>query len=204
MVVEDPRIARSRDALITATLSLLESGAGKVPSVTEVCEKAQTSRPTFYQHFGDMTSLVAAAVERRLDATFSSVVPRPGEQGADRTHDVIRALLDLIMDDKTLYRGVLEGPAASAAQGRIVSYVVDRLLTVSPFADQLQAVDGDRVLFLAAGTTQLLLRHLLDDSPATSVEETAGRVADTLVISAAALAGAPTRSGRMVAAPASS
>jgi AcrR family transcriptional regulator len=204
MVVENPRIARSRDALITATLSLLDSGAGKVPSVTEVCEKAQTSRPTFYQHFGDLTSLIAAAVERRLDATFSSVVPHPAEQGVDGTYDVIRALLGLIMEDKPLYRGVLEGPAARAAQDRIVSYVVDRLLTVSPFAAQLQAVDGDRVLFLAAGTTQLLLRHLLEDSPATSVEETAGRVADTLVISATALAGAPSHSGWMSPAPTSS
>jgi AcrR family transcriptional regulator len=202
--MDNPRIARSRDLLITAALSLLKSGAGKMPTVTEVCEKAETSRPTFYQHFGDLTSLVAAAVERRLDATFSTVVPRAGERDVDATYDVIRALLGLIVKDKAFYRGILEGPAAIAAQRHIVSYVTDRLLTVSPFAAELQAVDSDRVLFLAAGTTQLLVHHLLDDSSATSVEETAGRVADTLVISAAALAGAPVRSGWKSAAPARS
>jgi AcrR family transcriptional regulator len=203
MVVENPRVARSRDALITAALTLLESGGGKVPTVTEVCEKAETSRPTFYQHFGDLTSLVTAAVERRLEATFSTVVPRSGEQDVDGTYDVIRALLGLIVKDRALYRGILEGPAAVAVQAHIASYVADRLLTRSPFAAQLRAVDSNRVLFLAAGTTQLLIHHLLDDSSAISLEETAGRVADTLVISAAALAHAPT-SARTPAASASS
>jgi AcrR family transcriptional regulator len=189
--MSNPRVARSRETLIAATLSLLAGSAGRLPSVTEVCEKAGVSRPTFYQHFGDLNTLVAEAVAQRLNTVFTAVVPHPGEQAGASTVDVIRALLELIMKDREFYRGVLEGPAALAVQRQITSYFAERLVTVSPFAAQLRELASQRVVFLAAGTTQLVVHHLFDANPAASIEETAARVADTLTISAAALSSAP-------------
>jgi AcrR family transcriptional regulator len=189
--MSNPRVARSRETLIGATLSLLDGSAGQLPTVTEVCDTAGVSRPTFYQHFGDLSTLVAEAVTQRLDTVFTAVVPRPEEQTGASTVDVVRAILDLIMEDKNFYHGVLEGPAARAVQRHIASYFAERLVTVSPFAAQLREVDSERVTFLSAGTTQLLVDHLFDESAAASVEATAARASSILTISATALAGAP-------------
>jgi hypothetical protein len=61
---------------------------------------------------------------------------------------------------------------------------------VSPFAAQLRAADADWVMFVAAGTTQLLTQHLLEAETNESVEVIASRMADTLGIAAAALSAA--------------
>jgi AcrR family transcriptional regulator len=187
--MSNPRVTRSRETLIEATLSLLDGRAGQLPSVTEVCEKAGVSRPTFYQHFGDLSTLVAEAVAQRLNTVFTAVVPPPGEYAETKT--VMRALLELIMKDRDFYRGVLEGPAALAVQRHLASYFAERLVTFSPFAGQLREVPSERVIFLAAGTTQLVVHHLFDTNPAASIDVTAARVADTLTISVAALSNSP-------------
>jgi AcrR family transcriptional regulator len=191
--MSNPRVARSRETLIGATLSLLDGNAGQLPTVTEVCERAGVSRPTFYQHFGDLSRLVAEAVTQRLDTAFTVVVPRPEEQTNASTVDVVRALLGLIMEDKIFYRGVLGGPAALAVQRHIASYLAERLVTVSPFAAQLQEVDNERVIFLSAGTTQLLVDHLFDDSSTASIKVTATRASSILTSAATALSAAPSR-----------
>jgi AcrR family transcriptional regulator len=189
--MSNPRVVRSRQTLVEATLSLLDDRAGHLPSVTQVCEQAGVSRPTFYQHFGDLSTLVAEAVAQRLNMVFTAVVPHPGEQTGASTVDVIRALLELVMKDRDFYRGVLEGPAAFAVQRHMVAYFAERLMTVSPFAVQLREAASQRVEFLAAGTTHLVVHHLFDTNPAASIEVTAARVADTLTISAAALSSRP-------------
>jgi AcrR family transcriptional regulator len=183
------RAARSRDALVAAMMTMLEGGLDRVPGITEVCETAGVSRPTFYLHFGDVGTLAGAAVEQRLSTALASVVPRPQERSAAAS-SVVRAVLERILDDKVFYRGVLNGPVALAVHGRITAYVAERLLTVSPFAVKLRAADADWVMFVAAGTTQLLTQHLLEADTSESVEATASRVADTLAIAAAALSAA--------------
>jgi AcrR family transcriptional regulator len=189
--MSNPRVVRSRETLIAAALSLLDGNAGQLPTVTEVCERAGVSRPTFYQHFGDLSTLIAEAVTQRLDTVFTAVVPHPGARANVNTADVVRALLGLIMEDKNFYKGILDGPAALAVQRHIASYLAERLVTVSPFAAQLREADSERVIFLSTGTTQLLVDHLFDDDATASTEATAARVASILTVAAAALSPIP-------------
>jgi AcrR family transcriptional regulator len=153
------------------------------------------SRPTVYLHFGDVGTLAGAAVEMRLSAALAGLVPPPQERSVAGTF-VVRAVLERILDDRVFYRGVLNGPVALAVHGRITAYVAERLLTVSPFAAQLRAADADWVMFVAAGTTQLLTQHLLEAETNESVEVIASRMADTLGIAAAALSAASGRVAR--------
>jgi AcrR family transcriptional regulator len=186
MIVHNPRIARSRDLLVNAALVLLDAGAGRIPTITEISERAGVSRPTFYQHYGDLSTLIGEASTRRLDAAFATVVPHPAEQTMAQAPDVIRGLVRLLVKDKQFYHNALNGPAGTAVRNHITAYVAGRLLTVSPFAGQLQAADGDQILFLAAGTTHLLTHHLFEDDSIESTDAIANRVANALTIAAAA------------------
>src|SRR5690625_7084669 len=73
-VAVNPRAERSRTALIDAMTSALETlEPGTVLSVAEIARTAGVSRPTLYQHFGDLPNLMRAAAMVRLVALFDTV-----------------------------------------------------------------------------------------------------------------------------------
>src|SRR5699024_11274618 len=73
----NPRAERSRTALIEAMTRALDAHElGSVLSVAEISRAAGVSRPTLYQHFGDLPNLMRAAAMVRVVALFDSV-PEP-------------------------------------------------------------------------------------------------------------------------------
>src|SRR5699024_11998656 len=73
----NPRAERSRAAVIEAMTRALDAHElGSVLSVAEISRAAGVSRPTWYQHFGDLPNLMRAAAMVRLVALFDSV-PEP-------------------------------------------------------------------------------------------------------------------------------
>jgi len=57
---EDRRIAKSRRALRGALVELMEERGYDALTVNDLCERADTSRGTFYNHFRDKESLLAS------------------------------------------------------------------------------------------------------------------------------------------------
>src|SRR5690625_848913 len=73
-VAVNPRAERSRAALIDAMTSALETlEPGTVLSVAEIARTAGVSRPTLYEHFGDLPNLMRDAAMMRLVALFETV-----------------------------------------------------------------------------------------------------------------------------------
>ncbi|MDU6928100.1 MAG: TetR family transcriptional regulator, partial [Dermabacter sp.] len=60
----DPRAQKSRESLIRVMVDALDENP-QPPSVSELVRRAGASRPTFYQHFGDIPTLMHAAAMAR-------------------------------------------------------------------------------------------------------------------------------------------
>jgi len=185
---DDPRAARSKRALIAAGTALLDEHELDELSITQVVAAAGVTRPTFYQHFGDLAELARAAAVARLDTEFERhepAGPAPGDWLA-RIEPLVRALLDHLAAHRDFYRRVLRGPRSGTAVNAAVDLVARRILERSPMLDGADGPESeevrDSVVILSGGIVWLLSNWLT--TPLTgrdSVEAMAHRISVQLV-----------------------
>jgi len=183
---------RAADALIDAITTMLRNDR-PLPSITEVCAASGVSRPTFYQHFGDIPTLVTAAGIERLQALFAAVAPAPGHADWRRESPrVIEALLTALFEDAPFFQRVLDAAGTHAFQERCVDFLSQRLIVMS--ADQSPSTDGEHsrddihlrrtAVFLAAGATWLVVLWVRMEtgrpSPAAAAAEISRLITATL------------------------
>jgi AcrR family transcriptional regulator len=185
---DDPRAARSKRALIAAATELLDARDLDQISITQVVAAAGVTRPTFYQHFGDLAELARAAAVARLDAEFSRHEPASPTRGDGlaRVEPVVRELLEHLAAHRAFYRRVLHGPRSGRAVNAAVDLVARRILERSPLmqsvADPESEEIKDSVVIVSGGIVWLLSGWL--GTPLTgrdSVEAMAHRISVQLV-----------------------
>jgi AcrR family transcriptional regulator len=126
-----------------ATLDLLAQRPAESLSATDVVQRARVSRPTLYQHFGDLTALIVAAVTMRLQALFDETLPDApdavGAVGAQAVADengsgasAIQALLQRLLDEADLFRHALHGPSGYPVMRELAELLARRLQTHGP------------------------------------------------------------------------
>ncbi|HQF03428.1 MAG TPA: TetR/AcrR family transcriptional regulator [Phycicoccus sp.] len=164
----DLRTRRSKAALVRAVGELLDSGDTR-PSITNVVALAGTSRPTFYQHFGDVAALQRAAAHEELDLVFAQIDPidLTGPRWEAALQDLMTLVVERIDQRRDFFASVMAGPAAFDVLSDTVAIVADRIIARSPSVaasgssgspgspGSPAAADVSR--FLAAGTVWLLL-----------------------------------------------
>lgn len=79
----DPRVRRTRKALQEAFRSLLEERALSDISITDITERAQVNRATFYAHYADKDELARSAVQDNLRAAVKQRFPALPELSRD-------------------------------------------------------------------------------------------------------------------------
>lgn len=185
----NPRAERSKTALITAmTHALDEHEPGDVLSIAEISRAAGVSRPTLYQHFGDLPNLIRAAAAVRLVALFESV-PQPAYddaqvtwQGASAT--ALHALLTELEHRQGFYLAVLDSTAAGEVREDVIEFLATRIVDVTAMGPVMKDVEPsaddvhERAMFLAAGALWRTERWLRDDSsePAEQLAQRLSRI----------------------------
>ncbi|SDU54979.1 TetR/AcrR family transcriptional regulator [Gordonia westfalica] len=143
----DARSVRSRTALLDAARGLvLEQGSGAI-TISAICQRAQVSRPTFYQHYSSPDELLADMVRSRFDDILASVP----ESDRDDTPAVIRRVLADIGAQPRAFAGLL-GDRATWGQVRSAfeEWLTEHLAEAHPDA---RPSDLD---FAAGGTVRLV------------------------------------------------
>ena len=191
----DARIVRTREALIAAIDEALHGDADKLPTITELCQSAGVSRPTFYQHFRDVPALVAAAGVDELLKTFAAASTSPEKKTAwaDGAPRVIRDLLSALFAEGRYYRRVLEESDTYAFQERVIGYLTERMLIYTPLGDARGSGSDDVHLrriaaFLAAGATWLVVGWIKLGPDRPSPTAAADEVSQLIITSIAAQA----------------
>lgn len=178
---EDPRIARSRRALLDALAELLELRDVQDISVTELVAAAGVSRPTFYQHFADVPALAAEAAAERIAETFARSDERfSTEARAEFVEGTVGEIVAEMDAHRTFYRRVLAGPSARAASDHIIRFVAERMRQRVYGADATPDED-DRIALVAAGIAWLVVQWVERDpvgrnDPATASHRLAGLI----------------------------
>ncbi|QYH18969.1 TetR/AcrR family transcriptional regulator [Corynebacterium aquatimens] len=175
----DPRAVRTRQALLNATVTLLDSTPAHELSVTSIVREAGVSRQVFYEHFADRDAVLLAAGLAVIEPAYREFV-ETFSPNTDYPQQVARLFEGLGEQDNAV-RSLMN----SAARGELNNHVVEILY--GPVREQLvqhleaadvQATDSmvdDTAYFLAAGTQAVFARGFAERVPA---EELGQRIED--------------------------
>ncbi|WP_228044468.1 TetR/AcrR family transcriptional regulator [Streptomyces ferrugineus] len=123
----DRRVRRTRAALQSAVIDLVEERDVSQISVADVVDRADVNRSTFYAHYQDVNELVEDACTSMIDDMIGFVVALdparanpsgPPEDPVD-PDPVLTAFFEHLAEHAGLYRGLL-GPTGSA---RVIEHV---------------------------------------------------------------------------------
>ena len=121
-VAVDPRVRRSRSALMQATVTLVAGrGTAAVP-VSDIAEAAEVSRPLVYQHFGNLDTLL---LESAVDLATRELLPRMADAaGAGSRRDGALALTRHFSEHRSFYRAVLTSSCAFALNKALTGLLI--------------------------------------------------------------------------------
>lgn len=114
----DLRIQKTHRALLGALRELLSEKSFDEISVSELCDRAQTRRATFYKHFADKTELLAYMIQE-LQRTYNARNATGAEQmdpvaGPVR---IFRSLLDFLEENQGMVRTILNSNGKTVVLG---------------------------------------------------------------------------------------
>lgn len=79
---QQERTEATRSLLVDATLELLEEVGWAATTSVAVCERAELTRGALVHHFGDLPTLMAAALDAHYDRLVQSMAARPEPRSA--------------------------------------------------------------------------------------------------------------------------
>ena len=170
-VTARPRLvaAARREQLLDAARRLVARSGFHAVTVEAVAREAGITRPVVYTHFGDLSGLLDALVDRELGRALSQLVlPEPAayRPARDALLDALRGYLDAVAADPVTWSLVLvplEGAPASL-QERIAlgrEMVLGQLArTVGP---ELESPDAELTARLLSAVADDLARAVLTD-----------------------------------------
>ena len=118
----DPRVRRTRAAVLQAVFDLVTERGTTAVTVSEIAEAADVSRRVVYQHFGDLDTVL---LEAGLDLARRELLPRL----ADLREPVDGRAETLVMtrhfaDNQVFYRALLTGSCAYALDRGLISLML--------------------------------------------------------------------------------
>lgn len=170
----DRRIARTRQSLQQALLELARERPLDEITVTDIADRANVNRSSFYLHYRDKETLLADALESTLDHTGANILAH--QPGAYDIPEDFLAYLGHIEKNAALYRRVL-GSAGSAQVEARLRRRVEAIVVAAFSANPMNAFAGLPTDVAAAGVTGAALGVItawLRHEPLAPVEVVAG------------------------------
>lgn len=128
----EPRIARTRNALTTALLRLLDDTQLEAITVAGLCREAGVHRTTFYGHHRDVVDFAASVFVDELDAIARVDIDAHTSLAAPAVSDAyaesLRQMLEHIARERTTYRALFASPVGSGFRGSLTARIRDRAL----------------------------------------------------------------------------
>jgi AcrR family transcriptional regulator len=156
----DKRSRRTRQAIETALLHLIETRGYDRVSVRDICDEAEVSRSAFYAHYADKDDLKRSGLRHlRLALDNHSDAADPQRGG----YSLGRALFEHAATYRNHYRALVRGGVAAAALETARNIVADSIRTKLKASKTDAKSREAAVHFLAGGYIGLLTRWLDSD-----------------------------------------
>ena len=139
------RVARTREAIISSTLSLTQGGES-APIVRDIAKSAGVSARTVFQHFADTAELYVAVLDRALAVIGRGPDLDPQAALDQRIGAVIghRATHYEKLRPMWTFMATLQRRSGEAADRMVRMYSVDREQLAKDFSPELAALPDDR------------------------------------------------------------
>lgn len=140
------RSLRTREAIVDATIGLLEEGDLR-PTAPRVADRAAVSVRSVFQHFDDLETLHAAVAERLVDRVAVLVVPIPPELPLEERLDRFVHQRALLLEAVTPIRRAagVHGPFSTEITARLrdgQAFLRDEVART--FAPELEVAGAER------------------------------------------------------------
>ena len=152
----DRRPAKTRTALLGALTDLMSVQDWDEINVSAICERANTSRSTFYAHFNTKSDLLAFGFSV-LEAQLGDEHPTRGLD-RDGAFAFVPALLDHIRSHAHLFTLTASSVSQAGIFARFREVVDARSRTELRTSRRWRDLDADAVLFLNGGMFALIER----------------------------------------------
>lgn len=124
----DLRVIKTQNALIRALQSLLSEKSYEEITVTELCEKAETRKATFYQHFLDKDDLFTFMIQN-LQETYETQHEKQYQDGDLKSFyaGIFSYTLDFLENHEAMVNKILEGRSKSRLMDLLTEQVFSDL-----------------------------------------------------------------------------
>ncbi|MCI1644536.1 MAG: TetR/AcrR family transcriptional regulator [Bifidobacterium crudilactis] len=169
--------SRSRQALLDATIKLIEEREVPDITVTDIAAEAGVTRPTFYQNFQDLPTAFAAAALHRIRPVFEnpllSMIPR--EERMSIVDSFLRQITLVLEHYRDFYLKIFQGPAALRVLDELVEGVAEHMERESPVMGALQEgpLPFHEASHAVAAGTLWIIRKWLEHPDGLSAEDAA-------------------------------
>lgn len=146
---------RSRKLIQEALADLLQEKPLEKITVTDVVNRADINRGTFYAHYANIPDVVNHLIHQ----TFSSiqdVLSRQTEPATDVTHTLLTHVQSLLEEDMSFYQKITNSSAAALIQKQLVEITVEYFLqNKGAFSPGDPELDELTIRFCAGGISNL-------------------------------------------------
>lgn len=172
-MLTDKRVVKTRSAVKTAFMQLiLEKELGKI-TVSNITEKAQINRSTFYLHYNDVYA-VMKDIENEIEAKISSCIDNFDIRSVyESTFAMFTSLTDMLNETTAVKNFILNSTSSDYLTGRLKEIITDK--TKSAMVEAFPELDPDKLdyplTFAAAGIIDTYVKWAHDENKSNSLEE---------------------------------
>ncbi|NGY64722.1 TetR/AcrR family transcriptional regulator [Lentzea sp. NEAU-D13] len=165
-VPRDPRVRRTRAAVLRAAFDLVSERGTTAVTISEIAEAADVSRRVVYQHFGDLDTVL---LEAGLDLARRELLECPAEpqEPADARAGAL-AVTRHFAEHRVFYRALLTGSCAYALDRGLISLLMpaNRQAIEHLYGERLsrQAID-DLAAFITGGAGSFVTAWVVEGAP---------------------------------------
>jgi AcrR family transcriptional regulator len=169
--------SRSRQALLDATITLLEDREVSDITITDIAAQAGVTRPTFYQNFQDLPTAFAAAALYRVRPVFENPLLTliPKQERLSVVDSFLRQITYVLEHYRDFYLKIFQGPAALRVLDELVEGVAEHMERESPVMDALEAgpLPFHEASHAVAAGTLWIIRKWLENPDGLSADDAA-------------------------------
>lgn len=126
--LRDRQIRMTRELIGASLLELMREKPREKIRISDICRRAGVSRGTFYNHYADMDELMDSVISWYADFLSSHVGAffESETLSRERQNEILRGLLDALIEQKDYCRLILCGSAGSEALQKAQEQILER------------------------------------------------------------------------------
>ena len=118
---------RSKRMIIAALADLLQEKSLDKITVTDVVNRAQINRGTFYAHYADIPDVINYLI-MGIFSTIQQAISEEPKQLSDIPHVLLQRIQNFLEEDMEFCKKVMNSGAAAMMQEQLIQFVMDYML----------------------------------------------------------------------------